>query len=627
MPFFFLSGEDIVKDVMPHMVLDHNGSFSLIPSSQIPSFLQQSIERKDQLPVICRQSNNTLEATSSFSVKTMAETAVHQAKSITPTPVQQMKSIITANLQQLKSIDSSSPKTETRHNSISLLANKTDARHSTSLNTSTPVHFIVHSKKSVKEQLNENSVQKVAVISSTDNCARLVRDDQKKIQEQNKGEISSNNLQFQILSEIQPSQKEMSEQSSAVSSHIDFQLAPQHQIAMEDLSSGNLVELNSEVNNAETGLSMTGVSILAGTQKEVPVSIRTGLYSSDNGQVPVTLDQISLDERLLHNQQQNIQQNITKHIMWSQNEETNQTGCEIPEIHKQIDHSKVIKPNQIKLSVQNEEMETRKAKSTLRKDSMTYQKYIHTKSIAENNRKEVTPRHSVSLLKQEYIQKLKETQNCQRSNDHINKTNVSTSIQFDSIGSCRSTKFEKSIAIQTDPVNTNIYEGNIFPYMPDKQAESHVNVQNVMHHQVRTSEHERTIYDLNSPKNNEQDGSSNEQETHFVSKQVQHPVSEICLAQENLDMSNYISLNRNLAQKPDVALSLPMNNQEKKNRTEQPVCTESLTGIQYVVQKTSAGNFCVPVISDQSTKAGEITQSQTVQVYLIIVIMVENDTT
>jgi hypothetical protein len=116
-------------------------------------------------------------------------------------------------------------------------------------------------------------------------------------------------------------------------------------------------------------------------------------------------------------------------------------------------------------------METRKAKSTLRKDSMTYQKYIHTKSIAENNRKEVTPRHSVSLLKQEYIQKLKETQNCQRSNDHINKTNVSTSIQFDSIGSCRSTKFEKSIAIQTDPVNTNIYEGNIFPYMPDKQAE------------------------------------------------------------------------------------------------------------------------------------------------------------
>jgi hypothetical protein len=39
---------------MPHMVLDHNGSFSLIPSSQIPSFLQQSIERKDQLPVICR---------------------------------------------------------------------------------------------------------------------------------------------------------------------------------------------------------------------------------------------------------------------------------------------------------------------------------------------------------------------------------------------------------------------------------------------------------------------------------------------------------------------------------------------------------------------------------------------
>jgi hypothetical protein len=46
---------------------------------------------------------------------------------------------------------------------------------------------------------------------------------------------------------------------------------------MEDLSSGNLVELNSEVNNAETGLSMTGVSILAGTQKEVPVSIRTGL--------------------------------------------------------------------------------------------------------------------------------------------------------------------------------------------------------------------------------------------------------------------------------------------------------------------------------------------------------------
>jgi hypothetical protein len=58
--FFFLSGEDIVKDVMPHMVLDHNGSFSLIPSSQIPSFLQQSIERKDQLPVICRQSNNTL---------------------------------------------------------------------------------------------------------------------------------------------------------------------------------------------------------------------------------------------------------------------------------------------------------------------------------------------------------------------------------------------------------------------------------------------------------------------------------------------------------------------------------------------------------------------------------------
>jgi hypothetical protein len=32
MPFFFFSGEDIVKDVMPHMVLDHNGSFSLIPS-------------------------------------------------------------------------------------------------------------------------------------------------------------------------------------------------------------------------------------------------------------------------------------------------------------------------------------------------------------------------------------------------------------------------------------------------------------------------------------------------------------------------------------------------------------------------------------------------------------------
>jgi gas vesicle protein len=145
---------------------------------------------------------------------------------MTPTPVQQMKSIITANLQQLKSIDSSSPKTVTRHDSISLLANKTDARHSTSLNTSTPVHFIVHCKKSVKAQLNENSVQKVAVISSTDNCARLVRDDQKKIQEQIKREISSNNSQFQILSEIQPSQKEMSEQSSAVSSHIDFQLAP-----------------------------------------------------------------------------------------------------------------------------------------------------------------------------------------------------------------------------------------------------------------------------------------------------------------------------------------------------------------------------------------------------------------
>jgi len=52
--------------------------------------------------------------------------------------------------------------------------------------------------------------------------------------------------------------------------------------------------------------------------------------------------------------------------MWSQNEETDQTEGEIPEIHKQIDHRKVIKPNQIKLSVQNEETETRKAKSTLR---------------------------------------------------------------------------------------------------------------------------------------------------------------------------------------------------------------------------------------------------------------------
>ena len=241
----------------------------------------------------------------------------------------------------------------------------------------------------------------------------------------------------------------------------------------------------------------------------------------------------------LYTPSQNLQQNILPHVTWSKNvgisdstsrSKVNESGLQH---HEQINYSR------------------------------------------EKMQDIIQPKQAVSLLRQEYIDKFKETHQLQNQNN-VNTTGSASNFQGNE--GCSQLLLKTSmnpkngnLQIERDPLLSHRFEAE----KPLKQNMDKGNDTSI------TSEHE-----LDGDDSYEDQNVSNSRD---------------------LLVLRHSLLGTNTIQKQDVALqTTPVS----KHLLKEP----SPTGIQYILHRTPVKNYFIPINNGQSSEEGEVTPSPTLQV-------------